>query len=698
MPERHGDHISSCYTWVLRLYFVILCSWPTVVVAQLNLIQSLSTRQKVQHPIPEGIGDAWMEMARGYDTYSENGLTQKIACYEKAVALYKTAANKLKEAMALQMLGDCHNHRGVLPPALSALEEALAIYKEIQYPQLQGIYDLLGNVHGQMGNYKIALKNGFLAVKTAESLQDTTLMLCTIYNRLGLTFYHLADYAQALTYFKKSFGVAKKWNDTTSILTLLPNIANTLQSLGRPEEAIHILNDMEKHYHITSDEDRITLSAGLANSYISLGRYEEAYVRVKKLKCLSRMFGSSHYMQDGIYVAMIKYFLATKDYEQVKWYGKSYELYCKNGGYTYELLNDYKYLFRADSALENYSDAIVYYQQYKSLQDSLYGEEKAREIAQQQMQYEIEKKDQDLQLKEQSIQLLTHQGLLQKNDLQRARLEGEVIIGGTLMLVILLILGYNRYQLKQNVNRQLHLQQREIHEQHKSLHVLLCTQRKLVAEKEWLVNEIHHRVRDNLQIIMRLLNAQAAHLDDENALAAIQESRHRMQAISLIHQKLYLSGSMAVVDMDIYIRELVAYFRDSFAGLQQISFDLQIANVYLEVCQAVPIGLVLNEAITNSFKYAFPAGSEGTITVNLHYIADNNVLLSVKDNGKGLPADFEKRRHASMGITLMETLSEQLEGKLSVKNKDGVSVIMIFKPQHTREKVPGLLKLVNKTA
>ena len=698
MPEKYGNHISACYKWVLRFYFVILWLYPAGTAAQLRSILSLSSQQKVEFPVPEGIGDAWMEMAKGLNTYSEEELTQKIACYELAVPLYKMARNQLKQAMALQMLGDCHNHHGMLQPALSELEEALAIYKDIRYPALQGIYDLLGNVYSQMGNYKIALKNGFMAAKTAEEQQDTSLQLCTIYNRLGLTFYHLAEYAQALTYFEKSLDLAKKWNDTVSILTLIPNVASAFQRLDQPEEAIYILTDMEKEYHIRSDEDKTTLSAGLSASYISMGRYEDAYAHVKKLQSLSRSFGTSHYMQDVIYIAAINYFLAVKDYGNVKQYGKEYETYCKNGGYNYELLNDYAYLFQADSALGNYPAAIVYYQQYKELQDSLYSEEKTREIAQLQMQYEMEKKDRDLQQKEQHIQLLTNKGLLQENDLQRARLEGNVIIAGTLMLVILLILGYNRYQLKQNINRQLRLQQQEINEQHDSLYILLYSQRRLVAEKEWLVREIHHRVRDNLQIIMRLLNAQAAHLDDENALAAIRESRHRMQAISLIHQKLFQSGSMTVVDMDIYIRELVVYFKDSFSGLQQISFDLQISDVYLEVCQAVPVGLILNEAITNSFKYAFTAGHEGAITVSLRYIAEDQILLSVKDNGRGLPADFEKRRHASMGIILMETLSEQLEGDLSLKNKDGVSVILRFKPQYNREKVPGLLKLVNKTA
>ncbi|PWV54475.1 tetratricopeptide repeat protein [Chitinophaga sp. S165] len=698
MPEKYRDHTDKYCKRVLRLYFMILCLWPTVIVAQLTSPLSFSPRQQVLYPVPEGVGDAWMEKAKGFDTYSENELVQKIACYELAIPLYKMAANRLKQAMALQMLGDCHNHQGMLPPALSELEEALTIYKEVQYPALQGIYDLLGNVNSQMGNYKTALKNGYMAVKTAELQQDTTLQLCTIYNRLGLTFFHLAEYAQALTYFKKSLEVAKKWKDTASLLTLVPNIASAYQRLNQPEEAIHILKDMEKRYDITSDEDKITLAAGLSNSYVSMGRYDDAYIQVKRLQSLSRSFGASHYMQDAIYKALISYFQAIEDYNSVKQYGIDYEGYCKQAGYTYELLNDYGYLFRADSALGNYPAAIDYYQQYKVLQDSLYSEEKTREIAQLQMQYDMEKKDHDLLLKEQSIQLLKRQGLLQKSDLQRARLEGYVIIGGTTTLAILLILGYNRYQLKQNINRQLRRQQQEIHEQHNSLHVLLYTQRKLVAEKDWLVNEIHHRVRDNLQIIMRLLNAQAAHLDDKNALAAIHESRHRMQAISLIHQKLYLSGSMAIVDMDIYIRELVAYFKDSLTGLQQISFDLQIADVYLEVCQAVPIGLVLNEAITNSFKYAFANGGKGAISVNLHYVAEDYVLLAVKDNGKGLPADFEKRRHASMGIILMETLSEQLEGDLSVKDENGVSVTLIFKPQHNREKLPGLLKLVNKTA
>ena len=698
MPDRSGDHINFSRKILRWCYCVLFCIWTNHTSAQQHAALPFSLPEIARCPVPEGIADVWMKVALGYSIYSEKELAQRIACYEQAVPLYRKALNRKKEADALQILGDCHNHQGSLAPAEAELLQALAIYKEIGYAALQGIYDLLGNVNGQKAHYDVALKYGFLAVRTAEVQQDSSLQLCTIYNRLGLTLYHLSEYNKALIYFKKSLGVAYKWEDTASILTLVPNVASAYWRLGLPERAIGILTSTEKRYPLSYDEDRITFAAGLCISYVSLGHYDEANVYVRKLLNLSSRFDRYNYIQDVVYVALLNYYQAIRDYAHLRYYARVYEEYCRHGGYAYELLNDYAYLFRADSALGDFPAAIEYYQQYKLLQDSLYGEEKSHQITQLQMQYEAEHKDHDLQLKEKSIQLLKREGLLQRSALDRARLEGNVIIGGAAMLVLMLVLGYNRYQLKQRINRDLTLQQQEISLQHQSLHILVNRQRKLVAEKEWLIREIHHRAKDNLQIIVRLLNAQAANVDDRSAQAAIRESRHRMQAVSLIHQKLYQEESAAALNMDIYIRELVAYFKDSFDGLHQISFDLHITNVYLEVYQAVPIGLILNEAITNACKYAFPSGREGVVTVGLSYIAENYLLLSVKDNGVGLPNDFGIRKRASMGIILMETLTEQLEGNLSVTNKDGVSVVVIFKPQLNRETIPGLLKLVNKTA
>jgi two-component sensor histidine kinase len=126
-----------------------------------------------------------------------------------------------------------------------------------------------------------------------------------------------------------------------------------------------------------------------------------------------------------------------------------------------------------------------------------------------------------------------------------------------------------------------------------------------LTEKEWLLKEIHHRVKNNLQVVMSLLDSQADFLQDKVALSAIQESQHRVQAMALIHQKLYQSESLARIPMRSYIEEVVAYLNDSYSRYQPIGFDLSVDDIELDVTLAVPLGLIINEAITNAFNMHF---------------------------------------------------------------------------------------------
>lgn len=315
------------------------------------------------------------------------------------------------------------------------------------------------------------------------------------------------------------------------------------------------------------------------------------------------------------------------------------------------------------------------------MNDSLFQIAKAGQIARLQVRFDIDKKDKDIRLQQQSIELLTRQGQLQRSALKEARLTRNVIISGAIMLLLLLVLGGSRYLMKQQNNRQLRQKQDEIYQQNLSLQQLITTQDKLLEEKEWLLKEIHHRVKNNLQIVMSLLNTQAAYLHDADALEAIRESKHRMQAISLIHQKLYQSENMALIDMQTYTRELISYLKDNFEGIQRIYFDLQIAPVQLDVAQAVPVGLILNEALTNAIKYAFPENRQGTVVVSLLCTLDSQFILSIADNGQGFPPAFDVSVQGSMGTRLMETLAEQLEGTISIRQEQGVSVIVSFKQQ-----------------
>ena len=199
-----------------------------------------------------------------------------------------------------------------------------------------------------------------------------------------------------------------------------------------------------------------------------------------------------------------------------------------------------------------------------------------------------------------------------------------------------------------------------------------------LTEKEWLLKEIHHRVKNNLQIVMSLLNSQSSYINDESALTAIHDSQHRVHAMSLIHQKLYNSENLSSIDMSFYIRELASYLSDSFNTGQRIRFEFDIEPLELDVSQAVPLGLILNEAITNSLKYAFPNEREGVINVTLSNTSGNQYLLEISDNGIGIPSHLKNKKAGSLGMSLMAGLSEDLDGSFSIEKNNGTVIRILF--------------------
>ncbi len=219
--------------------------------------------------------------------------------------------------------------------------------------------------------------------------------------------------------------------------------------------------------------------------------------------------------------------------------------------------------------------------------------------------------------------------------------------------------------------KRLKVREKEIHQKNAVL-------AQIAEEKEWLLKEVHHRVKNNLQVVMSLLNTQSDYSDSAASYAVIRESRQRMYAMSLIHQKLYQSDEMTLVNMATYIPELVDFLKDSFPEGERIRFELQIASVDLDVSQAVPVGLILNELITNSIKYAFAETTGATISIRMTMKPGLVVGIVVRDNGTGLPADVETIKKGTMGVQLVETLAEQLGGDLSFRNADGLVVQLDF--------------------
>jgi PAS domain S-box-containing protein len=198
-----------------------------------------------------------------------------------------------------------------------------------------------------------------------------------------------------------------------------------------------------------------------------------------------------------------------------------------------------------------------------------------------------------------------------------------------------------------------------------------------LKEKEVLLKEIHHRVKNNLQIISSILNLQSAFVTDENTLGILHESRNRIRSMAIIHETLYKSDVFSSVDFGKYIEDLCQNLIASYQISGNVKLELEVQPVHMILDQAIPCGLLINEIITNSLKYAWPDHQKGSIWVRLSQ-EGQNVVLEVSDDGQGLPEQFDKMNTETLGLQLIATLNEQLEGKLEVSNQNGTKYLLKF--------------------
>ncbi|WP_310445981.1 sensor histidine kinase [Thiobacillus sp.] len=201
-----------------------------------------------------------------------------------------------------------------------------------------------------------------------------------------------------------------------------------------------------------------------------------------------------------------------------------------------------------------------------------------------------------------------------------------------------------------------------------------------LAEKTVLLQEIHHRVKNNLQVIVSLLRLQADTLQDAAARSALADSQARVQSMALLHQLLYEHKDFARVSLDDYLRQLVQHAQNSTNALQ-VTFMLDLVPLQLDLQRAVPCGLLVNELLSNACKHAFPDGRSGTLKVELHAPGDDGLaLLVVSDDGIGLPAEVEIGQTRSLGLQLVPLLTEQIGAELRIVRNTGTRFELRFRP------------------
>jgi two-component sensor histidine kinase len=198
-----------------------------------------------------------------------------------------------------------------------------------------------------------------------------------------------------------------------------------------------------------------------------------------------------------------------------------------------------------------------------------------------------------------------------------------------------------------------------------------------LKEKSVLLKEIHHRVKNNMQVICSLLNLQAEQVSDPATHDLLKESQLRVRSMALVHEKLYQSENLAHVNFCSYANELMVLLGRSFRN-PHVVLDVETDDINVGVGEAIPCGLILNELVSNGLKHAFPAGRSGVISVGLHRKGDRRLVLSVRDDGIGFPDTIDFRETETLGLSLVVTLTRQLSGTIELVKRNGTAFLIEF--------------------
>jgi len=208
--------------------------------------------------------------------------------------------------------------------------------------------------------------------------------------------------------------------------------------------------------------------------------------------------------------------------------------------------------------------------------------------------------------------------------------------------------------------------------------------KRSLQEKEVMLREIHHRVKNNLQVIASLLKLQASRCTDEGGVEMFTESLNRIRAMSLIHERLYRTDDLARIDFADYVRGLTRHLLATYSGTApQPTITIDIHGIFLDINTAIPCGLIINELVTNCLRHAFPRAGKGTISVALRSPHQSSYKLTVRDDGVGIPKDIDPKTTESLGLHLVGILAQdQLNGEISVIRAGGTTMHIIF-PAHS---------------
>ncbi len=529
-----------------------------------------------------------------------------------------------------------------LDTALTILESARSKVKRRDLPML---FTQLGYVFERNGDIMTAADYALRAQNIGIALNDKKAIALS-YSDLSNLYWKFLDFEKGLELglLSLSYFEERNLNDMDFDFTLYV-VGNNLLSLNRPQEALKYFEraiSMGEQYGFFNNLSDIYIS--LVDLYIDLNQFEAAEVAGEQaIKYANLIENDFLHMRSLLAIGQLKLFQG-KYKEAIVILNRCLEVATPEFGDNFYLSQAYERLSRAYAKSHNYKEAIDAFAVYDSLKKEVFLENSEQRMALLRTEFDLAEKESVIQ------------GMQERINKQSSTQTLISIISG-LLLVLLLVL-YVTY------------------ENNKKKNLLLEKQNQ---EKEFLLKEIHHRVKNNLGIVSSLLDLQADKIKDPKVTSAIEESRNRVYSMSMIHQKLYQGKNLSSIGMKEYLVDLSQHILDSYGQEGSIEYDYDLEDMELDVDSAIPVGLIVNELLTNSYKHAFPNSRKGVINITCKHISEDRILLEVADNGIGLlEFDKEDDQGSGFGTQLIDLLIQQLDGSIMTVNGSGTRIRMEF--------------------
>ncbi len=512
-----------------------------------------------------------------------------------------------------------------------------------------GMYSYLTGDHEMAIEYYLAALPFFTAVRD-------TYYIGMMNNNIGAAYEYRKEPEQSISYYKTALASFTLLKDTLWMANVLNNIAIQLNVAERHEESLeHYIQAKALYTTLHDSSTMATLIANMAEGYRLLGRYSTAIEMEKDYLNNYQKFHTIDVVSNA-YAALGRSYLSLNQLAEAKKYNDLSIKIRKENKFQYLLSNNYEVESGIFEKEGKYKEALVAFKNFKSSQDSMLNKQKDDRITQLTTEYNVKEKDQQISLLNAQNELNTLR--IEKSNRQKL-LYGIV----ALSFIICALALYYLLNLKSKTNKEL-AEKNEIIS-------------KALSEKDILLREIHHRVKNNLQMISALLYLHGKSVDDTSAQEALMESQNRVQSMAMIHQNLYQNNNLLGVSVKDYLDKLMNHLISSYnIEKDRIRINKVIDIVHVDVDTVIPLALIINELISNALKYAFRDGRNGIIDIFFGE-RHGNIVLEVKDNGRGLPKHVNKDVNGNFGFKLINILTERLGATWTTESADGTKVTLV---------------------